>query len=128
VQAPGLDVEHEAEDRVAVEQEGRDPQAADRLPDVLVRVPEGLEHEARRVTQSVCWTITIPRVPIERCDWVSERITSSVTTPPALRMTCASPGSSPSSGNTGMRESMHATTAIFRAGHSGRMPAKRSRT
>ena len=41
---------------------------------------------------------------------VSERITSSVTTPPALRSTCTSPSFSPNSVNTSMRESMQVST------------------
>src|SRR5439155_700620 len=35
-------------------------------------------------------TTTISSVPSSRCDALSERIASSVTSPPALRMTCAS--------------------------------------
>ena len=52
----------------------------------------------------------------------SERISSSVTTPPALRMTCASPTSSPRMAWTSRRASMQATTASFFAGGSGRSP------
>ncbi len=49
-----------------------------------------------------------------------DRITSSVMTPPALRMMCASPTRSPSSWKTSIRESMHATTANLLAGSVGR--------
>src|SRR5690606_20837759 len=57
----------------------------------------------------------------------SERITSSVTTPPALRITCASPSTRPSSTPVSSRASMHATTAMCRAGGIGRWPlSKRS--
>ena len=56
---------------------------------------------------------------------VSDRIVSSVMTPPALRMTCASPMSRPSSPNSGIRESMHATTATSRAGRTGLLPGNR---
>src|SRR3954463_1924653 len=52
----------------------------------------------------------------------SERISSSVTTPPALRMTCASPTSRPRMAWTSSRASMQATTATPLAGGSGRSP------
>ena len=48
---------------------------------------------------------------------VSERMVSSVMTPPALRMTWASPTSRPSIPNSGIRESMQATTATARRPH-----------
>lgn len=48
--------------------------------------------------QSVWWISTISRVPSRRWLIASERITSSETTPPALRITCASPSESPSRG------------------------------
>jgi hypothetical protein len=38
----------------------------------------------------------IPVVSSSRWEMIRDLITSSVTTPPALRMTCASPGFSPS--------------------------------
>ena len=53
----------------------------------------------------------ISRVPNARCDRHSERITSSVTTPPALRMMWASPRARPRIPKIGMRESMQATIA-----------------
>ena len=56
---------------------------------------------------------------------VSDRIVSSVMTPPALRITCASPMSSPSRPNSGIRESMQATTATARAGRTGLLPGNR---
>ena len=46
--------------------------------------------------QSVWWMRMISSVPSSRCEIASERISSSVTTPPALRITCASPSWSPS--------------------------------
>jgi hypothetical protein len=52
----------------------------------------------------------------------SERISSSVTTPPALRITCASPSASPSSLVGISRASMHATIATRLAGCAGRSP------
>ncbi len=64
----------------------------------------------------------ISRVPSSRCEIVSERITSSVTTPPALRITCASPSVSPSNAPVMIRASMHATTAMLFAGGSGSEP------
>src|SRR6266487_1146416 len=51
-----------------------------------------------------------------------ERIASSVTTPPALRNTCASPSCKPRILWTSSRASMQATTASFFAGGSGRSP------
>jgi hypothetical protein len=45
------------------------------------------------------------------CEMVSERITSSVITPPALRITCASPSSRSSIRYTSTRASMQVTTA-----------------
>src|SRR5438477_11729444 len=51
-----------------------------------------------------------------------ERIASSVTTPPALRKTCASPSCRPRILCTSRRASMQATTASFLAGGSGRSP------
>ena len=58
----------------------------------------------------------ISSVPSRRCEIASERIASSVTTPPALRITWASPSSSPSSAAGSRRASMHATTATCLAG------------
>src|SRR3712207_5444616 len=52
----------------------------------------------------------ISRVLRGRCEIVSERI-SSVMTPPALRITCASPSSSPRILWTSRRASMQATSA-----------------
>ena len=46
--------------------------------------------------QSVWWIRMISLVPSSRWLMASERISSSVTTPPALRMTCASPSPRPS--------------------------------
>jgi len=64
----------------------------------------------------VWWIRTISRVPSARCDSASERMTSSVTTPPALRMTWASPFCRPSTAVTSSRASMQATTASPLAG------------
>ena len=50
----------------------------------------------------------------------SERVTSSVITPPALRMMCASPCRRPSISKMSIRESMQATTASLRRGCTGR--------
>ena len=52
----------------------------------------------------------------------SERSASSVTSPPALRITCASPSSSPSTFAGSIRASMHVTTASLRAGGIGSSP------
>src|SRR3712207_7400613 len=56
------------------------------------------------------------RVPSRRWDTASERIMSSVITPPAVRSTCASPCSRPSAANTSRRESMQVTMASRRLG------------
>ena len=45
--------------------------------------------------QSVWWIRMISRVPSSRWLIARDRISSSVTTPPALRITCASPSASP---------------------------------
>ena len=71
---------------------------------------------------SVWWISRISRVPSRCWETVSERIVSSVITPPALRMTWASPTSRPSIPNSGIRESMQATTATARAGRTGLLP------
>ena len=68
----------------------------------------------------------ISRVPSKRCEMVSERMASSVTTPPALRMTCASPSLRPSALCVSMRASMQATTARPRPGGSGRSPLSKA--
>src|SRR5829696_5472735 len=66
-------------------------------------------------------------VPSSRWEMASERISSSVTTPPALRITCASPSSSPSTRVGMSRASMQATMAMPLAGGSGSSPlSKRS--
>ena len=61
----------------------------------------------------------ISSVPSSRCEIASERISSSVTTPPALRITWASPSDSPSAPYTFSRASMQATTATFWPGGIG---------
>ena len=66
--------------------------------------------------QPSCMTTTISSVPSSRCETLSERIASSVTSPPALRMMCASPRSRPSIGKRSIRVSMHASTATLRRG------------
>jgi hypothetical protein len=118
-----------------------DPQ--DRLPYVRVEVGERFDCECRRdagrllklgaesvvsqglgcMPQSVWWMSITSRVPNRLCDTASERITSSVITPPALRSTCASPSRSPSAENTLRRESMHVTTASRRLGRTSRCRA-----
>ena len=74
------------------------------------------------IPQSVWWMRMISRVPSSRWLMVSERISSSVTTPPALRMTWASPSASPRMPYTLSRASMHATTATPLPGGSGSGP------
>src|SRR5262245_23493830 len=64
----------------------------------------------------------ISSVPSRCWEIASERISSSVITPPALRITCASPIESPRIGYGFRRASMQATIATFFAGGSGRSP------
>src|SRR5918995_2800899 len=69
----------------------------------------------------------ISSVPRRCWEIARERISSSVITPPALRITCASPIESPRIGYGFSRASIHATIATFLAGGSGRSPwSKRS--
>src|SRR5215204_2129628 len=64
----------------------------------------------------------ISSVPRRCWEIARERISSSVITPPALRITCASPIESPRIGYGFRRASMQATIATFFAGGSGRSP------
>ena len=61
--------------------------------------------------QSVWCNNTISRVPKDLWERQRDRMTSSVTTPPALRTICASPFDRPRILKISIRESMHATTA-----------------
>jgi hypothetical protein len=61
-------------------------------------------------------------VPSRCWEIAKERISSSVITPPALRITCASPIESPRIGYGFRRASIQATIATFLAGGSGRSP------
>ena len=70
--------------------------------------------------QSVWWISITSRVPSRRWETASERITSSVMTPPALRRTCASPSPRPSAAKTSSRESMQVTIASLRLGRTSR--------
>src|SRR5215204_628543 len=74
------------------------------------------------IPQSVWWIRMISRVPSIRWEIARDRISSSVMTPPAFRITCASPSSSPRILCTSRRASMHATSATPLAGGSGRSP------
>src|SRR5262245_5116476 len=75
--------------------------------------------EKSSIPQPVWWISTISSVPSSRWLMTSERIASSVTTPPALRMTWASPGSRPRARAGSRRASMQASTATLRAGRPG---------
>ncbi len=66
--------------------------------------------------QLVWWMRTTDLVPSARWLMASERMVSSVTTPPALRMVWQSPSSRPSALWRSMRASMQATTATFSTG------------
>ena len=116
--------------------------AGDRLPDVGLEIGERLGDQCGliptsawiealnsssvnvSIPQSVWWMRMISVVPSSRWLIVSERISSSVTTPPALRMTWASPSLRPRIRYTSRRASMHATTARCLAGGSGSGPEK----
>ena len=134
----GVDVVDEAAHAVAVGEEGGAADAQDRLAHVGVDVAEGLDREggatpvascssARKpssvsvcMPQSVWWISITSRVPSRRWETASERITSSVMTPPALRSTCASPSPRPSAAKTSSRESMQVTIARRRLGCTSR--------
>ena len=95
----------------------------------LGRIPVSAAMSSRKpwsvkvsMPQSVWWIRTISLVPSSRWLIASERSSSWVMTPPALRMTCASPSDSPSRPYGFRRASMQATTAICRAGGMGRSP------
>src|SRR4029453_2624345 len=64
----------------------------------------------------------ISSVPRRCWEIARERISSSVITPPALRITCASPIEIPRIGYGFRRASIQATTATFLAGGRGRSP------
>src|SRR5581483_8975564 len=72
--------------------------------------------------QSVWWMRMISSVPSRRWEIASDRISSSVTTPPALRITCASPSLRPRSAYGLSRASMQARTTMPFAGGIGRSP------
>ena len=76
--------------------------------------------------QSVWWMRMISLVPSSRWLMASDRISSSVTTPPAFRITWASPSFSPRMPYTFSRASMQATTATPADGGSGSWPPKDS--
>jgi hypothetical protein len=92
---------------------------AHRIVEVVERTELVRRRMARRAASSTpckphlvwCTSIT-SRVPRRRCEITKERRTSSVTRPPALRKTCASPGSSPKMRKTSMRVSMQVTTTL----------------
>src|SRR5215472_17139617 len=68
------------------------------------------------IPQSVWWMRMISFVPSSRWERTIDRIASSVTTPPALRTTCASPSDRPSTPQGLSRASMHASTSTCEAG------------
>ena len=69
--------------------------------------------------QSVCCMTTMRRTPSIQVARISERSTSRVTRPPALRRILASPGRSPSTGSGSMRVSMQVTRANPLAARAG---------
>ena len=73
--------------------------------------------------QPACCISRISRVCSLRWLIVNDRITSSVTTPPAFRRTCTSPISSPNRAKTSRRESMQVNTTVCSAGGTARPSA-----
>lgn len=128
-QRVGVHVVDEPADSIAMRQKPGVPQARDRLANVGLDVGEGLDREGRRDSrvglklraeavvgdllepQSVWWITITDSVFRIRCEIASDLITSSVTTPPALRRMWAWPSSRPSAAKTSRRESMHVTIA-----------------
>jgi hypothetical protein len=127
-QPAALDFVHEPP-HVLGGDEGAGVDAGDRLADIVVEVGKAsranggrmpvsaaiwsFTSSSRKVSmpQSVWWTSMISVVPSSRCEMASDRMTSSLMTPPALRMTWASPEASPRIACGSRRASMHATTA-----------------
>ena len=72
--------------------------------------------------QSVCPTTRASFVPSKWWEMTRERIVSSLTSPPAFRITCASPSSSPRKRAGSRRASMQVTTANFLPGGIGSSP------
>jgi hypothetical protein len=106
--APGLDLVHEPPHAFLALDERALEHKPDRLAHIVLEVGEGTRRPRRLRTGgansssvNVCmphrvWCRnTISSVPRWCWDIASERITSSVTTPPALRITCASPSANP---------------------------------
>src|SRR6476660_5595001 len=72
--------------------------------------------------QSVCPITTASWVPRRWCEMRRERIVSSLTSPPAFRITCASPSSRPRKPAGSRRASMQVTTADLLPGGIGSSP------
>src|SRR5512132_1546520 len=72
--------------------------------------------------QSVWWITRNSRVPSSQLEISNDRTASSVALPPALRITCASPMSSPRALAGSIRASMQVSTAMLRAGGISRSP------
>jgi len=79
---------------------------------VLMRSASCVSMNRWRAHSVWCMTM-ISRVPSMLCESAMAFIASCVARPPALRMTCASPGRSPSSDAASTRASMQASTASF---------------
>ena len=144
VQPAGRDVEDEAVDGHTSQERVR-AQDVDLFTQVRLEVGEASERDrdgvgdtplcaatrSRRSSSStpcrphpVCSMTTIISVPRSSMLTISERMTSSVTRPPALRMMCASPVRRPSASSTSRRASMQATMASLDSG--ARSSAERS--
>ena len=143
VQRSGLDVVDEPARAEGIRQEVRVADPLDALCDALLQVRERQEVDVTcigprvrellwstsfvKVTmpQSVCLITSASCVPSSQCEITSERSASSETTPPALRMTWASPSSSPAYFAGSSLASMQVTIANLRRGASADRPSQR---
>ena len=94
--------------------------AKNSIPAPVTSSSSALDIPAR--PQRVCCITTTEVTPMVWLDRARLRRTSSVTRPPALRITWASPRSRPSAANTSMRASMQVTTARCRLGSASAIP------
>jgi len=115
------------------------PDPPDLRPQVLVEIAERVEGKVdvlagsldKLAWTSASWNVSIPQPvcsmtitsSVPRSCWLitSDRRASSVASPPALRMMCASPVRRPRTSSTVSRASMHASTASLRPGGRGRV-------
>ena len=87
---------------------------------ITERVLTGLVNVS--ILQSLWWITNHSCVPRSLWEMMRERIVSSFTLPPALRITCASPSASPANFAGSSLASMHVTMAKWRPGGMGNLP------